>query len=56
MHWEKHEFSLPKLPKNKKWSYLISTDKKEDEDKKDLSKHQERIIVAERSIVILAGK
>ncbi|MDO4439404.1 MAG: alpha-amylase family glycosyl hydrolase [Eubacteriales bacterium] len=56
MHWEKHEFSLPKLPEDKKWSCLISTDKDIEEKNKELSDHKERILVDERSIIILAGK
>ena len=26
MHWEPHEFSLPNLPKGKKWHVAINTD------------------------------
>lgn len=41
MHWESHEFGLPKLPKGKKWKVVLST-----------AKQGERGWVAPRSIVL----
>ena len=26
MHWEKHSLALPKLPGNRKWTCILSTD------------------------------
>jgi glycogen operon protein len=26
MHWESHEFGLPRLPKGMKWKLLLTTD------------------------------
>jgi glycogen operon protein len=49
MHWEKHEFELPKLPNGKKWKVIIDTSKEDDIDKLA----DKTLVVDERCIVVL---
>lgn len=53
MHWEKHKYALPKLPKNLKWQLLLGT---EDEDKIDFQEENAKISLPPRSIFVLIGK
>lgn len=57
MHWEKHDFALPKLPKGMKWKVLLDTTTQNlDETKKEDKKNplgKKSIEVNERSIMIL---
>ena len=54
MHWEKHEFALPKLPKKKKWKKLLDTSNKELLD----STNSEDFVytIDRRSIVVFIGE
>lgn len=60
MHWEPHEFALPKLPKGLLWHVAFNTDEsgqngiyKEGEEL--LLKEQKQFMVPARSIVVFAG-
>ena len=48
MHWEDHDFALPKLPKNKKWKKLMTTGKKDS----DISESAENTVDAVESMLI----
>lgn len=61
MHWNSHNFGLPKLPKGMKWYQKIHTGKcREDsflEDGKELLlTNQESVEVADRTIIVLIGR
>ena len=53
MHWLKHSFALPALPKNREWHRVIGTEEdaagRQEED-------QKRIELQARSIVVLTGE
>ncbi|MDD3204486.1 MAG: hypothetical protein PHS74_01945 [Lachnospiraceae bacterium] len=51
MHWLEHEFSLPNLPKGKKWNIILSTAGNEN---KQIS--ETKVAVAPRSILVLISK
>ena len=55
MHWLKHTFALPALPKGKKWYKIAST-----EDgilkKAELLKNQRSVELDERTVMMLAGR
>ena len=55
MHWLKHTFALPALPKGKKWYQIAST-----EDgilkKAELLKNQRSVELDERTVMMLAGR
>ncbi|HAG68946.1 MAG TPA: hypothetical protein DCL38_03120 [Lachnospiraceae bacterium] len=54
MHWEKHEFALPKLPKGLRWVPVISSDEELLERYSGLlSEKQESIETEPRSVLIL---
>ena len=56
MHWEKHDFELPKLPNDLEWSVLVDTSVeqiKENNNMKDLGRV---ITVNDRSIVVFMSK
>ena len=59
MHWDVHEFGLPKLPKGEKWYLKVITDEKANKHfiEEDLPalENQEKIIVSARSVTILIG-
>ena len=60
MHWEPHEFALPKLPKGMKWHLAVNTDEKEGngifrEGEEPVLKKQKQFMVPSRSIVVLIG-
>ena len=48
MHWEKHEFELPKLPNNQTWKIIIDTSKENADSFIDRT-----LLVDDRSIVVL---
>ncbi len=57
MHWEDHDFALPKLPKNKKWKKLMTTGKKDS----DISESAENTVdavyrIEKRSITVFISK
>ena len=61
MHWESHGFTLPDIPKDKKWYMFSNTNFDEKinnfEQKEDiLLENQKNILVSERSIIILVGR
>lgn len=47
MHWEKHRFALPRLPKNSRWEICLCTD-----DKASPTAEEDRLEVGPRSIVL----
>ena len=56
MHWEQHDFALPKLPKGYKWIIEMSTcDEPKSSDKEGvvLSDDEDYIKVCDRSVVVL---
>ncbi|MBQ7261824.1 MAG: hypothetical protein IJR19_10750 [Lachnospiraceae bacterium] len=54
MHWESHEFALPKLPKGETWTACISSDAQhEQEYAQSLKEKTDSITVEARSILIL---
>ena len=54
MHWESHEFALPKLPKGERWEACFSSDSEyEPEYAERLKEKTESITVEPRSILIL---
>ena len=60
MHWEPHEFALPKLPKEMLWHVAFNTDEEErngiyKEGEELLLKEQKQFMVPARSIVVFAG-
>ena len=61
MHWESHGFTLPDIPRDKKWYMFSNTNFDEKinnfEQKEDiLLENQKNILVSERSIIILVGR
>lgn len=60
MHWEPHEFDLPKLPKKMTWHLAFNTDEGERngiyiEGEELLLPEQRRFMVSSRSIVVFSG-
>ena len=61
MHWEPHEFSLPNLPKGKKWHVAVNTDEGSingiyQEGEEPVLEKQKHFMVPARSIVVFIGK
>lgn len=61
MHWEPHEFSLPNLPKGKKWHVAINTDEGSrngiyEEGREMVLEKQKHFMVPSRTIVVFIGK
>ncbi len=60
MHWEEHEFALPRLPDGLHWYLETNTNEKEgfcEDDKERVPlQDQRKVMAAGRSIVILIGK
>lgn len=61
MHWEPHEFALPNLPKKKKWHMAFDTDDAVvngiyPEGKEPLLESQKKVMVPERTILVIIGK
>lgn len=61
MHWEPHEFSLPNLPKGKKWHVAINTDEGNrngiyQEGEEPVLEKQKHFMVPPRAIVVFIGK
>lgn len=54
LHWTAHDFAIPKLPKGYKWSTFLNTDAYTDV--KICKEEHEKIVVKERSIVIMLAK
>lgn len=52
MHWEQHEFGLPNLPVNMKWSFLLATDPAV-ERKGKFAKIEEALILENQRILTL---
>jgi hypothetical protein len=51
MHWEKHDYELPRLPKGYVWKVVIDTSKDDNKNQK-----VDRVLtVDDRSIVVLEG-
>ncbi len=53
MHWLKHSFALPALPKNLKWYRVIETENGAEEGQEE---DQKRIELQARSVVVLVGR
>ncbi len=61
MHWEPHEFGLPKLPRDQRWHLLVDTENAGEEgyfrgEEEPALKEQKQYKVSERSIVVLIGR
>ena len=61
MHWETHDFEIPKLPEGMLWHVSVNTDMLSPEDAWDVGhevivKNQFEFTVGPRSVVILVGK
>lgn len=61
MHWEPHEFSLPKLPKGQFWHVAVNTDAKEKggfypKGKEIFLEKQKLYMVTPRTIMVFIGK
>jgi glycogen operon protein len=61
MHWEGHDFELPRLTNKRKWYVVANTDQTAPEDiygigNEKLLDNQEHIFVGARSVIILVGK
>ena len=60
MHWEPHEFALPKLPKGMKWHLAFNTDDRErngiyEEGEEPCLEQQKQFLVPARTIVVFIG-
>lgn len=60
MHWEPHEFALPKLPRGMKWHLAFNTDDREKngiytEGEEPCLEEQKQFLVPSRSIVVFIG-
>ena len=56
MHWDKHEFDLPKLPMGMQWFIRLDTAENANETQLQPIKNQRQYEVAARTIVVLIGK
>jgi glycogen operon protein len=61
MHWESHEFELPRLPDGLRWFVVANTDMPSPEDSwapgaEPVLADQGRMLVGARSVVVLVGK
>ena len=56
MYWEDHVFELPSLPKGKRWYLFANTNIEYVSNKEHLLEDQRRIIVSQRSIIIVVGR
>ena len=60
MHWNIHEFGLPKLPKDMKWYIKINSSKGEKsfmpDGEETVLTNQEKLSVDERTIIVLIGR
>lgn len=54
LHWLDHTFALPALPKDKKWSLLISTDEEAKGEK--ALKNQKSVEIKARTIAVFVGR
>ena len=60
MHWEPHEFALPRLPKGMKWHLSFNTDDREkngiyEEGEEPCLEQQKQFLVPARTIVVFIG-
>lgn len=55
MHWMKHEFALPALPKGRKWTVTATTEDGVLKETRQLE-NQKKIEVKERTVVLLHGE
>lgn len=59
MHWEKHQFSLPKLPKGKEWKVILQTGNKKINESTSLpmkeKEEENSYSIDERSIYVFEG-
>ena len=54
MHWENHEFALPKLPRGLRWeAELVSEAGELSEYRRELLKKQESVTLSQRSVLVL---
>ncbi|MCA9934156.1 MAG: glycogen debranching protein GlgX [Ardenticatenaceae bacterium] len=61
MHWEDHQFSLPRLPVHQKWHTFVNTSVPHPNDictpdKEPVLANQKHLLIAARSVVILVGR
>ena len=61
MHWEAHEFGMPKVPRNRRWHLVVDTGQEETMDFVSAGQEPEledqmTYTVKGRSIVVLMGK
>jgi glycogen operon protein len=61
MHWEAHDFELPRLPKDLSWHVFANTDMKPPSDialpgREVIVENQAKFLVGARSVVVLVGK
>ncbi len=60
MHWNIHEFGLPKLPKDMKWYIKINSSDGEKsfmpDGEETILSNQEKLSVSERTIIVLIGR
>ena len=61
MHWENHEFGLPRLPKDRRWHVVIDTslggvNGHYETGQEPCLEDQKTYMVKERSIAVLTGK
>lgn len=55
MHWEAHEYELPKLPDGTNWKVFIDTAQEKEEETKESMISEKTYIVKPRSIVVFIG-
>ena len=60
MHWEPHEFALPKLPKGMMWHLAFNTDANENNGiyrhgEEPVLKNQKQFMVPPRCVVVFIG-
>ena len=55
MHWSGHEFALPKMHPDKRWEVLLDTSQNKKDGTK-LAKDEKKVLVGERSILILMSR
>lgn len=61
LHWEGHDFAVPRLPKDRSWYVLLDTSMQEkdgiyEDNQEQYLKNQRNVVVGPRTIVVLIGK
>jgi isoamylase len=61
MHWEAHDFELPRLPEDARWHVFANTDMKPPQDvvaagQEVILENQASFLVGARSVVVLIGR